>query len=80
MFLEASRNSPGCSSANSFPTSRDRAALDGRRLRVCEHVCCVLKALHKGRKSFHAPSSSHQLGGAPEAHVTHRHCLLLDFK
>lgn len=29
------------------------------------HVRCVLKGPNKGRKSFHAPSASHQLAGAP---------------
>lgn len=51
--------------ANSFPTSRDGAVLDGWRLCVCVHVRCVLKGLNKGRKSFHAPSASHQLVDAP---------------
>lgn len=64
MFLEASRNSPGCCLANSFPTSKDRAVLDGWRLCMCVHVRCVWKGLNKGRKSFYAPSASYQLGGA----------------
>lgn len=44
MLSKASQNSPGCSSASSFPTSRDRAVLDGWSLSVCACVLCFEKA------------------------------------